>query len=97
MYVANGRHSRHYTNEEQTGFRKVRSAKHRYIYFCTNNKHLKKKWLNALNYPIIKQYPKGDNSPDYTLGNFLQDKLVVDTTVHDFTIENKKNKTYKLF
>lgn len=96
-YVANGRHSRHYTNEEQTGFRKVRSAKHRYIYFCTNNKHLKKKWLNALNYPIIKQYPKGDNSPDYTLGNFLQDKLVVDTTVHDFTIENKKNKTYKLF
>lgn len=93
-FVANGKHSRHYKNVEQTGLRKVRSSKHRYVYFCTSNKHLKKQWLNVLNYPIIKQYPKGDNSPDYKLGEFLQDKQVIDTTNHNFTINTKQ---YKLF
>ena len=32
MYTPNGKHSRHYKAEEQTGLRKVRSSKHRYIY-----------------------------------------------------------------
>lgn len=74
MYTPEGKHSRHYKLSEQTGLRKVRSSKHRYIYFCTNNKRLKKKWLNALRYPIT-DYPKGDNS-NYILGNFLKDKIV---------------------
>lgn len=74
MYTPEGKHSRHYKPSEQIGLRKVRSSKHRYVYFCTNNKKLKKKWLNALRYPIM-DYPKGDNS-NYILGNYLKDKIV---------------------
>lgn len=76
MYVPNGKHPRHYKHEEQTGLRKVRSAKHRYIYFCTSDKKLKRAWLDALKYPI-EQYPKGDNS-NYILGNYLQEQIVLD-------------------
>lgn len=74
-YVPNGKHSRHYKEEEQGQFRKVRSAKHRYIYFCTKNKRLKKQWMDALNYPIMP-YPKGDNSDDYVLGEYLQERVI---------------------
>lgn len=74
-YVPNGKHSRHYKEEEQGQFRKVRSAKHRYIYFCTKNKQLKKQWMDALNYPIMP-YPKGDNSDDYVLGEYLQERVI---------------------
>lgn len=49
----------------------VRSAKHRYVYFATNSKSLKEKWLMALRYPI-QHYPKGDNNKDYVLGTYLQ-------------------------
>lgn len=42
MYTPEGKHSRHYKLSGQIGLRKVRSSKHRYIYFCTNNKRLKK-------------------------------------------------------
>lgn len=73
-WTPSGKHSRHYKNEEQGEYRKVRSSKHRYIYFC-GNKTQKKEWVNALNYPIINEYPKGDNS-NYVLGEYLQDKLV---------------------
>lgn len=76
MYTLNGKHSRHYNSSEQTGLRKVRSPKHRYIYFCTNDKKLKKKWLKALKYPIMN-YPKGNNS-NYILGDFLKDEIVED-------------------
>ena len=37
-YVPNGGHSRHYKLSDQGEFRKVRSAKHRYVYFCTRDK-----------------------------------------------------------
>lgn len=74
MYTLDGKHSRHYKLSEQTGLRKVRSSKHRYVYFCTNDKKLKKKWLDALKYPIM-DYPKGDNS-NYVLGDFLKDEIV---------------------
>ena len=60
---------------QDNSIRKVRSAKHRYIYFCTNTKRLKKEWLLSLSYPIIKDYPKGDNS-NYVLGEYLQQKLI---------------------
>lgn len=73
-YVANGKHSRHYKNEEQGKYRVVISAKHRYVYFCTNNKKLKKEWTNLLQYKI-KPYPKGDNS-NYILGNYLKQKII---------------------
>lgn len=74
-YTDGNKHSRHYDKTQDNSIRKVRSAKHRYIYFCTNSKRLKKEWLSSLNYPIIKDYPKGDNS-NYVLGEYLQQKLI---------------------
>jgi hypothetical protein len=74
-WTASGKHSRHYKNEEQGAYRKVRTAKHRYVYFCTFRKSLKKKWQESLRYSI-EEYPKGDNSPDYELGQYMKDILV---------------------
>ena len=75
MFVGEGGHSRHAKAEMQGEYRILRSAKHRYVYFCTRNKVLKKKWEEALRYPI-KPYPKGDNDPDYTLGNFIKPTII---------------------
>lgn len=74
-WTPSGKHSRHYNNDEQGEYRKVRSSKHRYIYFCTSDKKLKREWMNSLNYKIQK-YPKGDNNKDYRLGDFLKEELV---------------------
>lgn len=71
FYNENG-HSRHGTKDSK--LRQVRSAKHRYVYFCTKNKKLKTEWTNSLNYKI-EAYPKGDNS-NYTLGETLKQKVV---------------------
>lgn len=75
IYTPEGKHSRHYDKDAKYEYRKVRSAKHRYVYFCTKNKKLKSEWRDCLQYPILP-YPKGDNSEDYVLGTYLQDKLV---------------------
>lgn len=83
-YAPDGKHSRHYDNATQDGKRLVRSAKHRYIYFC-GNKTQKKEWREHLKYKI-EQYPKGDNS-NYTLGEFLQNKVLQDGVE---MIENKE-------
>lgn len=74
-YTPNGKHSRHYNNDNQDGKRLVRSAKHRYIYFCGNKKQ-KQEWNKNLNYKI-QPYPKGDNS-NYILGDFLKNKVLRD-------------------
>lgn len=74
-YVPNGGHPRHAKQSDQGEFRKVRSAKHRYVYFCTRDKKLRRAWLEALNYPPMS-YPKGDNSDNYVLGEYLQEKVV---------------------
>ena len=50
------------------------SAKHRYVYFCTSDKKLKKQWKEALNYPILP-YPKGDNE-NYELGRVYSQVLI---------------------
>ena len=68
-------HARHYHNSEQCGLKKYRSAKHRYVYFCTFDRRLKKKWRDALRYPVMP-YPKGDNNPDYQLGDYLPTTLI---------------------
>jgi hypothetical protein len=73
-YTSGNKHSRHYKNDEQAGIRKVRSAKHRYVYFATFSKKLKKEWMSALNYEI-QPYPKEKNQ-DYTLGVYLQPKTI---------------------
>lgn len=69
-YTPGGKHSRHYKNSEQEQFRKVRSAKHRYVYF-TNNKKI---YQRLLKYKI-EPYPKGENRR-YILGDFIKPNLV---------------------
>ena len=65
FHVENG-HSRH--GNKDSGFRKIRTAKHRYLYFCSNRKNLKATWKKCLNYKIC-DYPKGENK-NYALGEF---------------------------
>ena len=74
-----GHHARHYTEEMQGKYRQVRTAKHRYVFFCTHSKALKKKWEQALKYKAM-DYPKGDNE-NYVLGDYMKPVLVeiVDT------------------
>jgi hypothetical protein len=71
-FYNNGKHSRH-GNQADTK-RQVRSAKHRYVFFATKDKRLKKELIDKLNYPIC-EYPKGDNS-NYNLGEILIPKVV---------------------
>jgi len=73
-YTEGNKHSRHYNNNMQDEKRKVRSSKHRYVYFCTKNKALKKEWIKDLNYEQ-KDYPKGDNS-NYNLGEYLEPDIL---------------------
>ncbi len=68
-YTEGNKHSRHYDNSVQDGRRKVRTSKHRYVYFATNNKCLKRDWSNKLAYPIVK-YPK-DKNEYYVLGEYF--------------------------
>ena len=58
MYVEDGKHSRHYKEENQKGIRKVRTAKHRYVFFACSNKRIKKEYMRNLKYEILP-YPKG--------------------------------------
>ena len=69
-YTPNGKHSRHYTNDN-SDLRKYRSAKHRYIYFTGKNKKL---YFSKLNYNIEK-YPKGKNKK-YDHKFKLKDKII---------------------
>lgn len=68
-----GAHSRHYAKKDKSNIRKLRSAKHRYIYFV-GNKRFKKEAIKNLSYPI-ETYPKGDNER-YRLGDYIKDKYV---------------------
>lgn len=71
-YTPNGKHSRHYTDEYKH-LRKYRSSKYRYVYF-TNRKKAKK-YIKILKYPIIPEYPKGDNQR-YLLGERMKQKII---------------------
>ena len=73
-WTEGNKHSRHYSNAEQGKYRKVRTAKNRYVYFATHSKKQKKKWLNALNYPILP-YPKEKNQ-NYILGEYQKPILI---------------------
>lgn len=89
MYTASGKHSRHYSSEDQTGYRKVRSPKHRYVYFCTNSRKLKSEWGKALKYPICG-YPKGDNL-NYKLGDYIKDQVVEDAKFNGDVVSLPRN------
>lgn len=63
-------HSRHYDRADiNNPIRTVRSAKNRYIYWCTRSKKLKRTWMEALRYPILP-YPKEQNR-NYVLGHYM--------------------------
>ena len=74
-WTPDNKHSRHYDKDAIQKYRKVRSSKHRYIFFATSNKRLRKEWQSHLNYPVLA-YPKGDNSEDYELGFVLQPTII---------------------
>lgn len=71
-FTEGNKHSRHYDKNSKEKLRKVRSSKHRYVYFCMPTK-LKRYMIKQLNYPI-KPYPKGTSSR-YELGEFLKPKI----------------------
>jgi len=73
-YTEGNKHSRHYDNKKQAGLRKVRSSKYRYLYI-TANKRVKREMMNDLKYPVLKDYPKGDNS-NYILGDYLKPNII---------------------
>lgn len=51
-------HSRHYATGET--WRQERMAKHRYV-FLVGNRRDKKQMCKQLNYPVFKEYPKGES------------------------------------
>lgn len=78
-YTPGNKHSRHYTDEYKH-LRKVRTAKHRYVYFTGN----KKKYLKALNYPVMP-YPKEENR-NYILGERLKHTVINRDTGERFLV-----------
>lgn len=72
-YTEGNKHSRHYDKDMVEVYRKVRSAKHRYIYIAGKNS-FKKEVMNNLKYPIMP-YPKGNNS-NYKLGEYLKPNII---------------------
>ena len=88
-YVPDGSgHNRHAESFDvrKDEFSVERSIKHRYVYFCTKSKRLKKEWMNTLRYPVLP-YPKGDNS-NYELGRFIGKTVVNNATGETIVIEN---------
>ena len=73
-YTPKGKHSRHYNNENPH-LRKVRTAKHRYIYFTGKSR---KKLIAKLNYKV-HPYPKESNDR-YTLGEAQKTKIINNLT-----------------
>ena len=88
-YVPEGSgHNRHAESFDvrKDEFSVERSIKHRYVYFCTKSKRLKREWMESLRYPILP-YPKGDNS-NYELGKFIGKTIVNNATGETIVIEN---------
>lgn len=71
FYVPNG-HSRH--GSKDSNKRKIRTAKHRYVFFCSFNNKVIKKYKSALNYAIMP-YPKAENQ-NYVLGEYIKPIIV---------------------
>ena len=71
FHVPNG-HSRH--GNKESNLREIRTAKHRYLMFATNNRQLKKQWLQDLKYKTMP-YPK-EQSSNYELGTILKPQVV---------------------
>lgn len=70
-YTVGNKHSRHYDKSQDNSKRKLRSAKHRYIFFCTKKREI----INSLKYQK-QDYPKGENKR-YVLGEYLKPKFIL--------------------
>ena len=68
------KHARHYNKPEIQKYRQVRTAKHRYVFFCSMLPRVKKEMRNDLKWKV-EEYPKGDNDY-YTLGEYQKPILV---------------------
>ena len=95
-YTGN-KHARHYANYDSMGLKQIRTRKHRYVYFCTKDKKLKKRWQSDLRWEI-ESYPKGDNS-NYVLGEYQKsividkdNNIVSDDVLKDFMENNNTSK-----
>ena len=88
-YTEGNKHSRHYDKDKKEIYRKVRTAKHRYVKFVAN-KTERKIYEKNLNYKI-EDYPKG-NSLKYKLGDYQKAKIIkiVKDTNKDLSIDNTK-------
>lgn len=85
-YNPKGTHPRDYKPlPEYAHLRRVRSVKNRYVYFCCS-KGKKKEYLSHLKYPIIKEYPKGDNHY-YEVGNTDYKQLVWNKKTDEYYYE----------
>ncbi len=73
-WTEGNKHSRHYSNKKQGAFRKVRTAKNRYVFMAVSSKVKRKKYMKLLNYEIVG-YPK-DKNENYVLGEFQKPILV---------------------
>ena len=59
-YQPDGLHPRAYNKNNHSNLKQTRSPKHRYVYLV-GDKRKRKEMLKELNYPVIKEYPKGDS------------------------------------
>ena len=72
-YAGDLAHHRH-IDCAPTRARKIRSSKHRYIFFAMRDKRIKRRAKKELRY-ALQAYPKGDNS-NYQLGTYLKPELL---------------------
>jgi len=73
-FTEGNKHSRHYAKDDASGLRKVRSAKHRYVYFTARSKAKRKAQRKALAYSV-KPFPKNANK-NYALGYVLPPNVI---------------------
>lgn len=88
--LSDNKHSRHHKGEYE--YFTMRSTKHRYIYFCTSNKRLKRQWQESLKLDICP-YPKGVNE-NYKLGEYHKSTLL-DSSGN--VVDVKKDDAYQRF
>lgn len=66
-YQPDGLHPRAYNKESHSELYQTRSPKHRYVYLV-GDKRTKRQMIRELKYPVIKEYPKG-NEQHYDIDN----------------------------
>lgn len=78
-YTEGNKHSRHYTDNNKH-LRKVRTSKHRYVYFTKKKSSLRRKMKYQ-----EKDYPKGENKK-YKLGDRMKTKVINKETTEVFYV-----------